>query len=577
VLQFVIHSDACGYDTAGRLNQVQDSLLNALGGTIGNVGYGYDAASNRTSVAFDASQGTWTTTSTFDTGERLASVVNAGATLAQFGYDPLARLTGTTFLDSSSVGYAYETDDDLQTLTQNFTAGTVALGYTRNGAHQIIGMTVTDPTYLMKQVGASASYVPNGLNQYTQVAGAALSYDSNGNLTGDGTSVYSFDEENRLRQVVMGGVTSVYDYDPLGRRRAKTVGATTTYFVNDGANELAELSSTGVRQRAWAYAVGMDDRIGMYDDAGGTGWRFYHVNHQGSVLFTTRQGTGGAIADQYQYGPYGEPLPGAPASSNPFRYTGRYLDAESGLYYYRARFYSPKLGRFLQTDPIGTKDDLNLYTYVYNDPVDGMDPAGLADNPPNPKRRDDGCTGTRIAEACGKFGNSGTAQGENQVRSSRTAQARGPQSEYGSPSFSEAFDEQAAEFFEPLASAADSATDFWAEEGGVLGATFGTFAATVNSNNIGNTVSTAGTSYLGGSALRGAAPLGRAFGPAGSIFGRSRAGGSSLFGINSKGVLRIGWGWKGTSTNGTNVFRISGTWVKKVGVESGHIDLFSWP
>jgi RHS repeat-associated protein len=75
------------------------------------------------------------------------------------------------------------------------------------------------------------------------------------------------------------------------------------------------------------------------------------------------------------YGPYGESA--AAPTGVAFRYTGRRFDAETGLYYYRARYYSPTLGRFLQTDPVGTKDDLNLYAYVGNDPLDRADPTGL--------------------------------------------------------------------------------------------------------------------------------------------------------------------------------------------------------
>ena len=68
-----------------------------------------------------------------------------------------------------------------------------------------------------------------------------------------------------------------------------------------------------------------------------------------------------------------------------------------------------------------------------------------------------------------------------------------------------------------------------------------------------------------------------ALGPAGNIFGRARLGGSSVFGINSNSVLRIGWGWVGSATDGTNVFRISGDIIEWLGVEGGHIDLFTWP
>ena len=69
----------------------------------------------------------------------------------------------------------------------------------------------------------------------------------------------------------------------------------------------------------------------------------------------------------------------------------------------------------------------------------------------------------------------------------------------------------------------------------------------------------------------------QALGPYGNIFGRARLGGSSIFGISSNAFLRIGWGWPGSATEGTNVFRISGDFIDWLGIESGHIDLFTWP
>jgi RHS repeat-associated protein len=170
------------------------------------------------------------------------------------------------------------------------------------------------------------------------------------------------------------GVTVDYAYDPDGRRRSKSVNGTLTYYINDGANELAELSSGGSRLRFYVSGLQMDSHVAMYEDAGGTGWIFYHTNHQGSVVMTTSLSNGGTVAASYNYGAFGESTDAA--TGNAFRYTGRYLDAETGLYYYRARYYSAALGRFLQSDPIGVKDDLNLYAYVGNDPLDRTDPSG---------------------------------------------------------------------------------------------------------------------------------------------------------------------------------------------------------
>jgi hypothetical protein len=114
-------------------------------------------------------------------------------------YDQLSRVSGVTYLDATSVGMTYEADDDLSTLTHTYSGGSLALGYQHNGAHQVTELSSNLAAYITHQTTPSNSYTLNSLNQYTQVGSASLSYDLNGNLTGDGVWTYRFDEENRLR------------------------------------------------------------------------------------------------------------------------------------------------------------------------------------------------------------------------------------------------------------------------------------------------------------------------------------------------------------------------------------------
>jgi RHS repeat-associated protein len=198
----------------------------------------------------------------------------------------------------------------------------------------------------------------------------------------DGLDTYTYDSENRLRSAAVGGSTIVsitYDYDPLGRRVSKTVSGTLTAYLLDGDEEVAELSSTGTVLHRYITGPSVDDRIARVDGSAITSPTkfFYHVNHQGSVIDMTD--STGNIQQQLAYDEYGNLTSQSPASptGEAFRFTGRRFDVETGLYYYRARYYAPQIGRFLQTDPIGYKDDFNMYSYTGDDPTSRTDPSGL--------------------------------------------------------------------------------------------------------------------------------------------------------------------------------------------------------
>ncbi|MDH4188443.1 MAG: RHS repeat-associated core domain-containing protein, partial [Nitrospira sp.] len=264
-------------------------------------------------------------------------------------YDVASRLTNMLHQGPGGI---------LENLTYQYDAAGNRTSLTRNNA----------AASLLPAAVASATY--DAANEQTAFAGAALTYDANGNLTNDGTHTYISDSRNRLVGVNGPGLVATFAYDALNRRVLKTINGVAIGQLLDGKDIVAEIAGGSIAS-TYLRSLALDE---PFIRTGSTGKEMYHADPLGSTLFLTNET--GAVKTTYEYDPFGKTVPNGAISGNPFQYTGRENDG-GGLYYYRARYYRPYEQRFTKEDPIGYGGGPNFYAYVENTPIRYTDPDGL--------------------------------------------------------------------------------------------------------------------------------------------------------------------------------------------------------
>ena len=350
--------------------------------------YEYDAASRldkiwRGAALFDFSHN--------DADARVGLAYPNGVTTT-YSYDDLwqiveiAATLGTT-PPTVIASTAYTLNDDGTRATKTHPSYNEAYLYDPAGRLREVTRNAGPPTtYTYDKVGNRfpTSWAHNERNELLAMPGYSFTYER-GNMTsktgGGHTWTYEWNAENQLKRITRDQIeVARYQYDPLGRRIERSVAGRVYTYVYDGEDILKEEFSSDLPEpgmidpppHRYIHGPGIDEPLAVVHGTGAT-W-YYHNDGLGSPIRVT-DGLGAPVYDR-QYDEWGN-LQGSNIDKEGFAFTAREWNPEAELYYYRARYYDPKISRFISEDPLGFMVDVNFYPYVANNPTTSTDPSGM--------------------------------------------------------------------------------------------------------------------------------------------------------------------------------------------------------
>ncbi|CAM1364292.1 RHS repeat-associated core domain-containing protein [Tenacibaculum xiamenense] len=388
-----------------------DKKLKSVNSGSNSVSYTYDSLDRVETVTNENG----TLIYTYDDLDRITSVKDYYNKTVEYSYDKNSNVTSITYPDDKQVTYSYYSDNLLKTvtdwnghsteylyrddglLTQTLYPNGTKCTFLYDGAGRMVAKTwkksddtiinaysfhldtmgnhtqeiKTEPFGVIPLNTETQNYSYTDTNRLESVNSTTFDFDDNGNNTVKGDTQYSYDIYDRLIGISKTGYTAEYKYDAYGNRREKTVNGTTQRFVLDIlglSNVLAETDEQGNYQNYYVYGLGLVSRI----DASNT-THYYHDDFRGSTIAMTDDSE--AITHKYAYDDFGKVTQIEEANFNPYRYVGKYgiQYEDEDLYFMRARYYNPDVGRFLTEDPIWAT---NLYPYAGNNPVMNVDVNG---------------------------------------------------------------------------------------------------------------------------------------------------------------------------------------------------------